>query len=104
MIRAGEISRNEILPKRQLLNNSGTNDAGLCDRTLKACDKLVKGLQTEIKNREALLDAVEAYQRTQSKEIERLRSKQDSLLNNKWFWFGAGIIAGGLTFGYVTRK
>lgn len=100
---AAELTKNETL-KRQLLHYSIDYDSGLCDRTLKACDKALKGVQRELKAEQDLVNALQTHSGTQEREITRLRGHQDSWLNNKYFWFGIGVVAGGLTLGYLTRK
>lgn len=74
-----------------------------CDKALTACDKVVRGLSTENKKQTELLGLQDEKASLQSKEIQRLRDRQDSFINSKILWFGLGVVAGGAALLYVTK-
>lgn len=59
-----------------------------CDEALTACDVAIKNSTAESEAlREALLQS--------QKRVAEVTTDRDSIFNNKWVWFGIGIVAGG---------
>lgn len=74
-----------------------------CDAVLQKCDTAVRDLEAERAALKGVISAKDLQIKAEADEVLRLRRKDDSVLSNPYFIFGAGLLIGGLAYGLLKK-
>jgi hypothetical protein len=74
-----------------------------CDDVLKACDEALLKAGKVIQGKNEIIDIQAKQVKVLKEQLIEAEDERDSILRSPILWFLAGIIIGGVSYGFVTK-